>query len=249
MKILLNALGRTRSKWVATNLHSYLKTFGETHNLWPTLDLFTQHLNGGLYIQNQIDFDGSILTISNKPAQEKTLESMARLNYARQSNLNMCIKIHPTCDREIAMVNEVKKFCQYYFTLARKDIFEQALSLSLGYSTNIWVPGVEQIKAISSLKSKPVTIQIDSFQNVVENLQRQTEYLTNEKSNKFIYMEDTFTVRDSKDFCDMLNLEHKEFMLDQRYGKEYGEFKKEIISNYNELETKYNNMIGGRGDA
>lgn len=243
MKILLNAVPRTRSKWMVKNLYSYLSEIGKTHNSWPIFDIFTETKTGKLYIENKVQFDGENLTVSNDPVIDIDLETKNRLDYLKKSNLNMCIKVHPTSNREINAIAELKPICTNYFTLSRKDLFEQSLSMTLALFTNEWTSGINQTRKMYHFYVKPISIDINIYEQVTIALKEQNEWLKNEKSHKLIYMEDTLTIRDARDFCEMLDLEFHSFNLDQLFDVEFGSYKKNMISNYNELKSIYESII------
>ena len=235
---------RSRSKWISHNITEYLTQCpGLTHCPWPITEIFTRANYDKLFISNKILLDNNDLIVSNIPVDHIEDEIEHRFALLDASNKNMCIKIHPTGSREHIMINRIKEISDYYITLCRRNLLEQCLSAALSLIIDSWESNNKQKQIIEDTCFNPITIDIEFWKNIITKLQDQRNYILKENSNKLIYMEDTLSIKDTKDFCKLLGLPHKDFNFHQRFDIEFGNFKKDMIYNYDELIYIFNKII------
>lgn len=247
MKILLSALPRTGSKWLSLNLHLYLKArykiaseliVHDKHNTrLPITDWFT--ING-----DSLFFDGHIeplgIHYEIKPSIWPYIyEIPHRLKILEHTNWPMVIKIHPVMWHELLVINSLQHRVQRHYTLRRRDQFDQCVSIMTCRYTNIWEKLPKFDEKLQEFKNYPYTIPMANFENQWNSLTNLTAWLDTLPNTTHLYYEDCINIKTDKDFCQWLDLPYYKFKLDFRYGIEYGEEKKKIISNYEQLKEKY----------
>jgi hypothetical protein len=250
MKILLNALPRTGSKWLAVNLSKYLDTaFGRSAYLyidnkpWVISDWFD-------YQGDQLLFHGKICQINhNFILTNETVdieqEMYSRLDLLVRYDAPIQIKVHPQTLPSLIACEILKKQAYRYYSLRRRDTFEQVFSKCLCIQTEIWNPGVELNVLLIDLLKNPIEISEEQFLFELRQNSTQIDYLDNELGCQHLYFEDLVNIKNSGDFCSWLNLPVVEFRLDQYFTKEYGPLKPYIVKNYQKLKEIYESWCLG----
>lgn len=247
MKILLSALPRTGSKWLCKNLHLYLieryKIVSELiiNDQWntrsPITDLFT--VNG-----DKLFFDGHISKIGvNFEFKQVDVsyfnELHHRLRLLESSSSPMVIKIHPVIWHELLAIYSLQNNVNMHYTLRRRDQFDQCISIVTCRYTNIWTAYGDMAEQIKEFQKNPYQVPDDVFETQFQSLKNLTNWLDTLTNPQHLYYEDLIHIKTDEEFCNWLNLPYCKFQLNFDHGIEYGDTKKEIISNYKDLKNKF----------
>lgn len=250
MKILLSALPRTGSKWLCKNLHLYLKArFNFAAELYvndayntklPITDWFTSD-------GEKMVFDGHIkpfvYNFKLVPDQlSLTDEIYHRLKLLEEYNQHMVIKIHPVVLREAIAISVLQNIVDKHYILKRRETFDQCISIIACNHTNLWSMSQRLKDKIAQLKENPYTIPIDRFNVAWQNLNTRIKWLDTLPNSQTLYYEDLIKIKNDLDFCIWLNLPYYQFDLSMSFGIEYGDDKKSIISNYDDLKAHFDTL-------
>lgn len=225
MKFLLNAMTRARSKWLCYNLQKYLNPDQPCASDW-----FSDNGRGGLFIPKKaLGIDSwSTETVSNQFD-----EARRRVSILSNSHAEITIKIHPNSIMELIAIEQLKVYCDRYWTIFRRDKFEHCVSAVLSLTLQSWTNDSVQKNLIAKHNKEPIFINTDLWKYVCVRYDHQREYLINEQAAITIAAEDTLAVENAEDFCKLLQLPFRSFDLDNdTYGPEWFTHKSAIIANY-----------------
>lgn len=240
MRILVNALPRTGSKWLCVNLRKYLRTkYGSSARLsvgdqiWPITDWFS-NINNKLLINGHIDPYNNNFILNGSYTNIET-EIANRLKLLKECKNSIAIKIHPNTWIETIAIEAIKPHCQHYYTLRRKNVIDEAFSLLVCQHTDIWEPSDKLNETILSSCKTPFSIEMNTLLSCLDSIKQQHLYLDSQENAHHLLAEDLFKIKNAKRFCKYLALPYVEFEIDQYFGVEYGNKKVKMIKNYKKL--------------
>ena len=254
MKILLNVLPRTGSKWLNLNLFNYLEQtirippMHEIYGIKNTIsDWFNYKKQTELFINGEIIMNGDNFKVLHNPINNDE-ECVKRLGLLKDCKLPLTIKEHPHNWYSLIAIEELKNNVDRYYTLRRKDTFEQGLSMSVCSYTNLWQPGLEQLITIKKSIKSPFELDEKVFLQHLEMITLSNNYLDNQNPTKHLYFEDLILMDNPDLFCEYLGLPKVDFRMNYNSRLEYGTAKKEMITNYDRLRELYQDYKrnGGR---
>lgn len=240
MKILLNALPRAKSKWVCFNINEYLKAkYDFSSDLLigkcrlPLTDWFTKKDEGLSFSGHIIKCYQDFLYISTNVKANDEIQN--RLDLLLDCHNPMSIKIHPTSWHELIAIQVISCICDRYYTVRRRNILEQCISILTCEHTNAWNPGSTLDSQISKCLDNPFIVDTTAFIKKLDFLKMQNDYLNQQTTAIHLYAEDMINITDAKDFCSYLQLPYVEFEIHNGFNIEYGEKKSSMIKNYDQL--------------
>jgi len=223
------------SKQITFNLYRYFlakyKDVSVIHkivDIEPSLDeLFNIWHHRFKY---KLKSDGNNLVRTNELITSSDEEIANRCEYVKDLNGPYVIKHFPM-DNDITpfLINQVDRV----YTLSRKDIFGNALSICLSRISKSWIRSQYQQKVISEMVQTPVIIPVNEFRRVVQQISDYNRtYLAD--AIRILEFDDICSVTNSFDFCRLLDLEYIEFSF-IKVGEEFGNNKTRMILNMPEL--------------
>lgn len=224
MKILLNSLQRSATKWLFKNLVEYC---GTTDIGFPLHYLLTKN--------------SDLMYLNTEPAERKrytdifVAEIENKLDQFIAFNVDVVIQVHPMNIQSLIAVEKLRKHFDFYYTLNRKDIVEQTLSILVADEMNIYHSGEEMNHKIKEKIQEPISVSQLTLKNIYQYVVRSNQYFGDQRPSKHLYFEDLIELKNPYEFCDYMKLPRKEFRWTIPNQIEYGNNKEKMIKNYLEL--------------
>ena len=234
MRILINAMQRSSSKNLSNNLKFYLtKKFGCVNV--PVLENWFEFGQNRIGNTNHYHMTVEDYQVKYEPLTTSYSEEVAhRLNFLLSYENPIIIKLHPdNSDCQLASQTLSSKYMCY--NLSKKDIIEQTFSWLITNLTRQYVPGSAQKYEILKLSENPITISGNEFKKTLFFINQQNKKIQTLYNKKHLHYENLISITNAKEFCDYLDLPFVDFELHTNQGLEYGESKKFMIANYNDL--------------
>lgn len=235
MKILLNAMPRTASKWLSVNLGKYLQNYYDNKDkTYVIFNWFIKNKPNSLFFDGRMIQIGKKFKFSNIPVNVDN-EANDRINLLKNYDFPIIIKEHPQSWQALIAIEQLKTVSDRYYTLRRRNKFEQCISQCICEKTKIWESGLELKNALIECSINPFEIDTSFFMQRLQQIFLDNQYFDQQDSAKHLYFEDIIEIKNPQDFCLYLGLPMFNFQLDNYFAEEYGDQKKTIISNYEEL--------------
>lgn len=229
MKILIFALPRTGSKFVANNIIKYLDD--------PTYQF--HDLFNGDFKNHEIELVNNIPRSTD--LELKTLDEFYenRIRIISQTKGTLVVKCHYTRLYERPdLIERMSELFDRVILIHRRDLFDHLLSYALSSIVNSWAPGEIQESVKIKTIAKPIVCDPFHWITMIEDFKKfqSIEF----KDVKEVFVEDLYD-SSNYEFCRLLNLPLKEFGLEND-TKEFGVDKNKMIKNLDTLRTIFNNQ-------
>lgn len=240
MRILLNTIPRTASKWFHQNISEYysiIENLSRKYKIEGWFENFDQISRLPHKIQTTEGYD----TIS-PIFDDNCHELKHRLNLLLNSESKFIIKIHPVDLISLNAIDSLKESCDYYYTIRKRNTIEQCLSIVAASSSGIAFPSEAQRSKILELVDNPVNISFENFRGTMTWVKQKNEYLDSQDPTKHLYYEDLIQIKTADEFCSHLGLPYVNFEIKNNFGIEHGDDKQKMIKNYDDL-RKYGKIL------
>lgn len=238
MKILLICPPRTASKFMQININTWLNLrYG--YSLHFANDY---HIGAGecLFVSNPPNF-GKLTLVENKLFYKNVdiplnflQELYERANILTKDNHLIVVKYMPiqfSIDDEITVLNELIPKFDMVYVFDRVDREDHKLSWCISFVLGCWsifdqIKNKEKIDLFRKQK-----IDIDAVVPIYNEILTKYEKILEKikfKDFKELLFEDIIAVKNSTEFCKLLELPTEEFLLDP-FTKEFGVSKKEFL--------------------
>ena len=92
------------------------------------------------------------------------------------------------------------------------------------------------------MTDQPINVSFPEFRGILISFNRDNKYLDSQNPTKHLYCEDLIQIKTADEFCSHLGLPYVDFEIQNNFGIEYGDDKKKMIKNYDDLK-KYSEIL------
>ena len=247
MKIAINSLPRSGTKLLQANFHCYIKSAGYDV-LCP--ESFDSILEPFYFSKHELELKESVTRIESidqyKINFKKggvpcriTDEVIRRYKYLKSLKQSWVFKRTPRDQFDPILYQSVVDLDKSV-AIKRYDFFDHALSLSLAKKLDIWAPTDQLNDAIKNYTMQQIKIEKTEFASDYKWIKEYSK-IKWVKDVQVVKFEEMVKLNNSKEFCDFFQLPFIEFNFHQ-FDIEYGDNKRKMISNIDELILVANNI-------
>jgi hypothetical protein len=241
MKIAINSLPRCGTKFLQVNFHRYIKSAGYNLLCPDSFDSILEPFNFPDHeLELQVTMTGIESIDKNKINFKKThilpqsliTEVINRYTYLTSLKQSWVFKRTPWV-RFDPILYESAVELDKCVAVVRYDFFDHALSFSLAKTLNIWAPTNELEDAIKIYTTKQIKLDKTEFSKNYKWIKNYSKVKW-AKNIQVVDFDKMVKLKNSNDFCEFFQLPIVEFDY-HRFVVEYGDNKRRMISNINEL--------------
>jgi hypothetical protein len=241
MKIAINSLPRSGTKFLQANFHRYIKSAGYNVLCPESFDSILEPFN---FLDHELELKATITGIESidqhkinfvkkyRYPKDINSETIDRYSYLKSLKQSWVFKRTPWV-RFDPILYESAVELDKCVAIVRSDMFEHTLSFVLARQLNIWAPTNELETAVETCKNKPIKLNEDEFIQFYKWI-KQYNKIKWVKDIQVVDFDKMVKIKNSKEFCDFFNLPFVNFDF-HYFHIEYGDNKRKMISNIKEL--------------
>jgi hypothetical protein len=235
MKIAINSLPRSGTKFLQANFHRYMKSAGYDVLCPNSFDSILEPFN---FPDHELELTVTLTGIENidnfkinfnkthQYPQSLTSEIINRFKYLTSLKQSWVYKRTPWVEFDPILYESAVRLDKC-ISVIRYDFFDHALSFTLAKELNIWAPTVELDEAIKAHTIKQIKLDKTEF---AKNYKWVKDYnkIKWAKNIQVVEFDNMVKLKNSKDFCEFFQLPIVEFDYHQ-FVVEFGDNKRRMI--------------------